>query len=124
MDNGIAASETALIWVTSCTIELKLADLVSVLRNVVLDLVLHLVIDKRELSGGLLLELLLLLLLLRTNLSFSLVKIPLILFTYYFVTGGCGSVCIDVCPLGVEDAIFLTLWGLDCLTTGLAIALC
>ena len=48
--------------------------------------------DKQGLSGGLLLELFLLLLLLRTNLSFSLVKIPLILFTYYFVTGGCGSV--------------------------------
>ena len=45
-------------------IELKVADSVGALRNVVLDLVLHLVIDKRELSGGLLLALFLLLLLL------------------------------------------------------------
>ena len=89
----------------------------------VLDLVLHLVIDKRGLSGGLLLELFLLLLLLQTNLSFSLVKIPLILFTYYFVTGGCGSVSVEAWPLGIKVAIFLTLQGLDRLTTGLAIAL-
>ena len=109
VDNGIAASKTALVWVASCMIELKVADWVGALRNVVLDLVLCLVIDKRELSGGLLVELFLLLLLLRTNLSFNLVKIPLILFTDYLVTDGCGSVCIEACPLGVEGAVFLTL---------------
>ena len=122
-DNGMAANETALVWVASCIIKLEVADSVGALQNVVLDLVLCLVIVKPELSGGLLLELFLLLLLLRTNLSFSLVKIPLILFTYYFVIGGCGSVCIDACPLGVEDAVFLTLRGLDRSTTGLAITL-
>ena len=123
MDNGIAANETALVWVTSCTIELKVADSVGPLQNVVLDLVLHLVIDKQGLSGGLLLELFLLLLLLQTNLSFNLVKIPLILFTYCFMTGCCSSVCVDACPLEVEDAIFLTLQGFDHSTTGFAIAL-
>ena len=92
VDNGMAAKETALVWVTSCTIELKVADSVGALQNVVLDLVLRLVMDKQGLSGGLLLELFLLLLLLWTNLSFSLMKIPLILFTYYFVISGCGSV--------------------------------
>ena len=46
VDNGMAANETALVWVASCTIELKVADLVDALRNVVVDLVLHLVIDK------------------------------------------------------------------------------
>ena len=92
----MAASETALVWVASCMIELKVADLVGALRIVVLDLVLHLVIDKRELSGGLLLELFLLLLLLQTNLSFNLGKILLILFTYYFVSSGCGF-CLHRC---------------------------
>ena len=100
-----------------------MADSVGALWNVVLDLVLHLVIDKQELSGGLLVELFLLLLLLQTNLSFNLVKIPLILFTYYLVTGGCGSVCMDACPLGGEDVVFLTLRGFDRLTTGFAITL-
>ena len=46
VDNGMAAKETALVWVASCTIELKVADLVGALQNVVLDLVLHLVMDK------------------------------------------------------------------------------
>ena len=123
VDNGMTANETALVWVTSCTIKLKVADSFGALQKVILDLVLRLVIDKQELSGGLLLELFLLLLLLQTNLSFNLVKIPLILFTYYLVTSGCGSVCIDACPLGVEDAVFLTLRGFDHSTTGFAITL-
>ena len=59
--NRMAAKETALICIASCTIELNVADSVGAFLNVVLDLVLHLVIDNRVLSGGLLLELSLLL---------------------------------------------------------------
>ena len=102
-------------------IELKVADSVGALRNVVLDHVLCLIIDKRELSVGLLLELSLLL---RTNLSLSFIKMPLILFTYCFLDACCESVCINACPVDVCDVFFFTFHSLDLSTTGFTTAHC
>ena len=98
MSKGIAANDTTLVCVASYTIELKVADPIEALRNIVFDRVLRLMIDKCELSIDLLLELSLLL---QTNLSLSLVKIPLILFTYCFFAVCCESVCVARCPVDV-----------------------
>ena len=48
--SGIASKDTVLAWVASCMIESKVADSVGAFLKTVLERVIRLVIDKRELS--------------------------------------------------------------------------